>query len=1002
MMILEGQKDIYMPVRSLAEKSGEAGIYLCENQYGGQFAARIYSNIEGISNVVRRFLYQSDHPYLLRLLDHGVSEIQGKKCAFEIFEYMPQGTLASLAPMDEYEVEKTVIPCLNEALHDMHEEGFLHRDVKPDNMYPFIGEDGLSGVKLGDFGITVHMGQNQNYCDAALAFTPGYAPAEVLGAGMYSPASDYYGLAVSLYYLLTGRQIYEGLSPDEIMIKTRRGELMQYEHVSKRMADLLEGLTVQDPRYRWGYSEVKAWMGGANVPVFRYSQEEQLLEVPYQLTAQIQCSSLRQLAVALSQYPEEGRTHLYDGLLADSLRRQYQHLSNALTDLTVNRFPHAHHAGLAAAIHLLDPAAEGFFWNGKQYKGLFALLELLRQEIAEGVLANSEEELLTSGILSYYYGNLLSEDDVDFLKKIEKEAQTRPFRAACEIVLKLLPEPVYQIQSEAAVKTVEEYIEFLEQDSTGLSERIYCDFNKEYFQYWLGAIGYTVAFREWQEFFYKGGRITQDSRLTGNVCQFFERICPQKQSVLRHFVLAQLQKEPEFWLKDHLHLYEMDEMMEHMVQENFSSIEYTEDMSISDLIRAQHEMKEYMHELRRDFLNNRFLYAFGVYDVVSYRIRSRYADAYFVLSADDELVPVGWLKECGGLKEKSLIQQGFSAMKEQAGDYLLQFAEKIRGWSKRCETTCMEMKKRRQVPGAVSGVAVLLAGVLCMAFLMTLSRSFLEGSGILTKAGFTLGFLSILWVMGAGIVRLTQFRLWKRLLRSISNLEEIAKDAEKLQEDLVVNMGIEAAGKGKETKAVQSVKTSGKTKRSRASKASEEWKKASKSSNGLQESDDGRESREIIQTAGYNLEMEAQEERAYSGYLSAYRKLKNGLLCCWFAFGLSAAVLGVGLYQDGAISLEKGSIVTQFQELFQKDVVNKEPKKDTNLTEQNEYTVTVSSARLRAGAGTSYEVLNSYENGIVVTATGKSQSDGSHIWYQVTTPDGTTGWMRDDTISPVK
>lgn len=945
MIILEGQKDIYMPVRSLAEKSGEAKIYLCENRYGGQFAARIYSSIDGIGNVVRKFLYQDEHPYLMQLLDHGVSEIQGKKCAFEIFEYMEQGTLASHAPLDEYEVEKTVIPCLNEALHEMHEAGFLHRDVKPDNMYACVLEDGSAGAKLGDFGISVHMGKDENYCDAALAFTPGYAPAEVLGAGMYSPASDYYGLAVSVYYLLTGKQIYEGLTPDEIMIKTRRGELMHYDNVSKRMASLLEGLTVQDPRYRWGYSEVKAWMGGANVPVFRYSQEEQLLDPPYQLTAQVQCSSLRQLAMAICQYPEEGRKHLYDGLLADSLRRQYQHLSSALSDLTVNQFPHARYAGLTAAVRLLDPSTEGFFWNGKQYKGLFALMEDLQKEVTDGALSDSSEELLTSGILSYYYGDVLSKEDLELVKAVEKEAQTHVFRAACEIVVKMLPDPVYQINGEVAVKDIVGYIDFLEKDSTGLTDQIYRDFNKEYFQHWLGAIGYTVAFREWRDFFYKGGRIAQDERITGNVCQFLERICPEKQSVLRRFVISELEKGPEFWLKNHLDLYEMDEMMEHMVQENFSSVEYTEEMSIPDLMRAQHEMKEYMYELRRDFLNNFFLYELGVYDVTSYRIRSKQKDAYFVQGSDYEFVPVGWLKERGSLKEKSLIQNGLADMKKQSGMYLHQFAGKVRGWGRQCENICTEKKQQRQTPGVVGGFAALLGGVLFMAFWVLLSRNFLEGSGLITKAGFMLVFLAIILCMGAGIIRLDQFRLWKRLLHSINNLEDIAKEADKLRENLTI---------------------------------------------------DAAEPEDVIQPAAHNLEMEAQEERAYSGYLSIYRKLKNGLLRYYLVLFIAAAVLGVGLYSDGAISLENGSVVTQFKALFEN---SGEWKEKVNQAGSDEYVVSVSSARLRAGAGTDYEVLNSYENGTEVTVTGKTQSDGSHIWYQVTTPDGTIGWMRDDTIS---
>ena len=155
--------------------------------------------------------------------------------------------------------------------------------------------------------------------------------------------------------------------------------------------------------------------------------------------------------------------------------------------------------------------------------------------------------------------------------------------------------------------------------------------------------------------------------------------------------------------------------------------------------------------------------------------------------------------------------------------------------------------------------------------------------------------------------------------------------------------------------------------------------------------------KEMIQPVSGNLEMEAQEERAYSGYLSTYRKLKNGLVRYLLIYIVAFGVLGAGLYLDGSISFTGRNIVTQITSLFESGGSKKDDnsgKKDSDI-----FVVSVSSARLRSGAGTSYEVLNSYENGTEVKATGKSQSDGSHIWYQVTTPDGTTGWMRDDTIS---
>lgn len=946
MIILEGQKDIYMPVRQLSAGTGQAKTYLCENRHGGRFAAKIYPDMNGVGNAVRRFLYQADYPYLVCLLDHGVSEIQGRKCAFEIFEYMDQGTLALRAPLDEYYVEKTVIPCLNEALHGMHEAGFLHRDVKPDNMYGAVSKEGTPCAKLGDFGISVPLGKDGSYCDAALAFTPGYVPAEVLGTGMYSPASDYYGLAVSIYYLLTGKQIYEGMKPDEIMIRTRRGELMHYEGVSRRMASLLEGLTVQDPRYRWGYKEVKAWISGANVPVFRYSQEEQILDPPYQLTARISCSSLRELAQALCRYPEEGRQHLYDGLLSDSLRRQYQHLSNALSDLTVNHFPHARNAGLTGAVHLIDPSMEGFFWDGRIYEGIFPLLQELRQEVARGSLSASSEELLTSGILSYYYADVFSEEDMTVVRSVEQEAAGNVMRAACELVLRLLPEAIYKPDDNTEIRDIDGYIGFLEKNPAGLKEQIYLDFNKDYFQCWLNVIGYSMAFREWRDFFYKGGRISQDGRIMGNVCQFLERICPERQSVLRRMVICELEKEPEYWLKNHLDLYEMDEMMEHMAQENFSGVEYTENMSIPELLRAEHELKEYMHELRRDFLNNPYLYELGVYDVADYRITSGKTDAYFVQNADYEFVPAGWLTECGSLQEKSIVQSGMADAGKEASDYLKQFSGRVNRWAEERLEICRERRQKRQVPGVLGGFCSLLLGVFLLVFWGILTRNFLEGSGLISKAGFMLTFLAIVLCITAGAIRLDQFRLWKRLLRSIDNMKDIAEEARSMGKEVLM-----------ETSGI----------------------------------------REEIPKASHNLEMEAQGERAYSGYLSAYRKMKNGLFRYFLIFILAAGVLGAGLYMDGSISPDKGSVVSQITSLFDKK--GSEVKDNKRKQDSDTFTVSVSSARLRSGAGTSYEVLNSYERGTQVKATGKSQSDGSHIWYQVTTPDGTTGWMRDDMLS---
>lgn len=949
MIILEGQKDHYALIRKLSDQSGEASIYLCENQEGKQFAARLYPTQKGLDIRTREFLYQSESRGLMQLLDHGEADVKGTLRGFEIYEYMKEGTLASQSPLDEYYIEQTVIPCMNEILHYIHESGWLHRDIKPDNMYSDSeAKDGYP-IKLGDFGITVPMGEDGRFSDAALSYTPGYVPAEVLGTAMYSPASDYYGLAVSIYYLLTGRQIFDGLEPDEIMIRTRRGELMHYEGISKRLASLLEGLTVQDPRYRWGYQEVRSWVEGANVPVFRHTQEENVLDPPYLLTARISCSSLRELASALASHPEEGKKHLYGRLLSDSLRKQYQHLSSELTDICVKYFPYEQSAGLAAAIHLINPSDQTLYWNGREYRGMFAFLEQLRQEIAQEELSDHSRELLTSGILSYYYKDMISDSDLLLIQAMERDMKFHEMTAACELVLRLYPEPWYQVTEDVAVKNVAEYIRFLESGEVSLKEQFYRDFNRIYFQCWLGAVGYSMAFREWKEFFYKTGYITKDEKLVGNVCQFLERICPAEKTFLRSFVISYLKKCPEYWVKEHLDLYEMDESMQRIVYDNFSSIAYSEDMSVVDLLHVQHRLKEYTNELRRDFLNNIPLYQITIYNVTDYRILSRDAGAYFVKLGSGEMVPLGWLEECGDEEARAGLQDGLDDMKKQAEETIEHFFGKLHRWGRSANISSTERKRKHKSPGLAGAVIAFTIGIAALALCMVFSGVYLSGSGMITKAGFMMLFLAFILIVSGAVVRTGLYIRWRWMKNSIIKLERIATEADNLKKTIRQNP----------------IVTKGK-----------------------------------ISEYSRNLEMEAQKERAFIGYVLGDRRGKNSLLGGYAVLFLAVVVLSTGLLMDGSISLSASANGQNPFAAIVNDLLHRDSGKDIPETEDGEqiFEVAVKNARLRSGAGTSYEYLNSYEKGTVVIGTGRTQSDGTYIWYEVVAPDGTTGWMRNDTI----
>ena len=98
---------------------------------------------------------------------------------------------------------------LAEALAYAHEQGIVHRDVKPDN----IMVDNDDRVHLMDFGLAARQDDEARITnDGTILGTPSYmAPEQARGQqGEAQPAADQYSAGVVLYELLTGRVPFEG------------------------------------------------------------------------------------------------------------------------------------------------------------------------------------------------------------------------------------------------------------------------------------------------------------------------------------------------------------------------------------------------------------------------------------------------------------------------------------------------------------------------------------------------------------------------------------------------------------------------------------------------------------------------------------------------------------------------------------------------------------------------------------------------------------------------
>ncbi|MCX5120087.1 protein kinase [Micromonospora sp. NBC_00362] len=142
------------------------------------------------------------HPHVTSVYDYGESALDGAQVPFVVMELLGGHTLehrlvaGPLPPRAGLRVCAEVASALTAA----HEQGLVHRDIKPGNVMLTP-----TGAKVLDFGIAAAAGAPEIDFEGRLLGTPAYLAPERLQAGEVLPASDVYALGLLLYRVLTGR-----------------------------------------------------------------------------------------------------------------------------------------------------------------------------------------------------------------------------------------------------------------------------------------------------------------------------------------------------------------------------------------------------------------------------------------------------------------------------------------------------------------------------------------------------------------------------------------------------------------------------------------------------------------------------------------------------------------------------------------------------------------------------------------------------------------------------
>jgi serine/threonine-protein kinase len=246
-------------ITDIIAKSGMASLFKAnDRQTGREVALKVpHLQIESDPAGFDRFQREEEigirlnHPYILKILP-----VEKKSRPYIVMEYLSGQTLSellkSVRPLPEPDAAK-IASRICEALTYMHQNGVIHRDLKPQNI--MLCNDGT--IRIMDFGIA------RSQSSRRLTFvgftptmgTPDYMAPEQVRGSRGDERTDIYSLGAILYEMATGEPPFGGDSPYVIMNARVTGDPQAPRKLNAKLTPVLEEIILhameRDPKRRY-------------------------------------------------------------------------------------------------------------------------------------------------------------------------------------------------------------------------------------------------------------------------------------------------------------------------------------------------------------------------------------------------------------------------------------------------------------------------------------------------------------------------------------------------------------------------------------------------------------------------------------------------------------------------------------------------------------------------------------------------------------------------------
>jgi len=154
-----------------------------------------------------RAVARIDHPGVVAVFDSGELEEGSLFFVMELLRGLNLGQLLQRHGRGTPPQVAALVRQVGAALSAAHHAGFIHRDIKPDNIFLTAGGQELR-AKLLDFGIAKPIGVSSSLTQTGTFIgTPAYMSPEQVQGGAIDVRSDIYSLAAVIYEALSGTRV---------------------------------------------------------------------------------------------------------------------------------------------------------------------------------------------------------------------------------------------------------------------------------------------------------------------------------------------------------------------------------------------------------------------------------------------------------------------------------------------------------------------------------------------------------------------------------------------------------------------------------------------------------------------------------------------------------------------------------------------------------------------------------------------------------------------------